>query len=191
VGWVDGGSSSQAFRTKPNSPIAVQDYLGSLGGSYTSAKAINDAGQVTGQSDITGNSVSDVFRTKPNASINPATDDLGGLQGSQWNEPFDINSEGDVVGWSYLTSINSTHGFVAFGDANVMYDLNDLVDNRGNWVFDLAEGINDQGLIVARATLNGTGFDHAFLLTPVPEPTVSMLLPTALLLFRRTRRKFR
>ena len=53
--------------------------VGSLGGSYSSACAINEQGQVAGYSSVTGNYGAHGVRTAPNQPINPATDDTRAL----------------------------------------------------------------------------------------------------------------
>jgi probable HAF family extracellular repeat protein len=187
VGAVAIPGGSLAFRTKPNSAITAADYLGSLGGTYVGAMKINNAGQVTGYSDLASGTVSHAFRTKPNAAIDPLTDDLGVLPGGSLAMPHGINIAGDVVGDSSIPGGN--HAFIVYGDSNTMYDLNDLITNRGTWVFNAAEGINDQGYIVARASLNG-GSDHAYLLVPVPEPVALAPVAIAACILRRATRRW-
>src|ERR1051325_408426 len=96
------------FLTGLGHPLAAQPKytvhdLGTLGLSsgWSSAAGINGSGQVVGSSYL-GTGAHDVraFRTAPNSSINPATDDLGGLNGSL--SPFifaaGINRPGQEVG---------------------------------------------------------------------------------------------
>jgi len=52
-----------------------------------------------------------------------------------------------------------------------MYDLNSLVSLDPGWVLTNARAINDHGWIVGKMT-DPDGVEHAFLLTPVPEPGV-------------------
>ena len=48
------------------------------------------------------------------------------------------------------------------------------------WFLSLASGINDNGWIVGNAINRFTGDQHAFLLTPIPEPGILTLLFTGM-----------
>jgi probable HAF family extracellular repeat protein len=56
-----------------------------------------------------------------------------------------------------------------------MYDLNTLIDPSSGWRLMDAQDINDAGQIVGYG-INGNEQGHAFLLTPVPEPSTITLL---------------
>jgi len=173
VGLFNIGSNTvyHAFRTAPNSPFTpATDDLGSVLGSgwYTSATNINNSGQVIGYAYKSDGSGAFAFRTAPNSRINPATDDIGGLLGSYYSgdyfsgwatSAFDINSSGEVVGYSIVdcSQNQSCQGpgpeyraFIYSG--GTMNDLNDLVPplDRDHWYRYLmfATAINDVGQIV-------------------------------------------
>jgi formylglycine-generating enzyme required for sulfatase activity len=55
-----------------------------------------------------------------------------------------------------------------------MQDLNTLISSASGWELSTASGINDSGQIAGYGTINGNR--HAFLLTPVPEPSALALL---------------
>ena len=55
-----------------------------------------------------------------------------------------------------------------------MTDLNSLTSSSG-WTLSDATAINDNGWIAGYG-LNPTGQEHAFLLTPIPEPSAFVLL---------------
>ena len=88
------------------------------------------------------------------------------------DNPLAINDGGQMVGSSPLDAILWT-------DGNVI-DLNRFLDDRlvnQGWNLTKATDINDNGWIVGTAVNNQTNVNHAFLLTPVPEPeTYAMLL---------------
>jgi len=50
-----------------------------------------------------------------------------------------------------------------------MVDLNTLIPANSGWTLTEAHGINNLGQIAGSGAINREG--HAFLLTPVPEPT--------------------
>ncbi|HZQ17247.1 MAG TPA: hypothetical protein VFA90_00895 [Terriglobales bacterium] len=161
---VGGGGYAHAFRTAPNSPInPLTDDLGTLGGAwpggaFSMATAINDVGQVVGESYTKYGDIH-AFRTAPNRPINPATDDLSPLTGD-WSIAYRINAFGDVVGYR-----NPDNAFLYTG--GVMHDLNSLIQAGSGFQPERAYGINDAGQIV------GVGYGahgnemHAFLLTPI------------------------
>jgi probable HAF family extracellular repeat protein len=69
--------------------------LGSLGGRFSSARAINDANVVVGSSTIRGDAEIHAFVWK-----NGVITDLGTLTGGKESAAFDVNGDGVIVGWS-------------------------------------------------------------------------------------------
>ena len=51
-----------------------------------------------------------------------------------------------------------------------MHDLNDLIPASSRWKLSQGIGINDAGWIVGDGVGPNSGYDQAFLLTPVPVP---------------------
>ncbi len=90
--------------------------LGTLGGSIASGWAINEAGQVTGESDT--------FAGARHAFLYGQMTDLGTL-GGYTSQGFGINNSGEVVG-DAGTAIDSSHAFLY--TEGQMYDLNDMID---------------------------------------------------------------
>jgi probable HAF family extracellular repeat protein len=89
--------------------------------------------------------------------------DLGTLVGAvSW--AYDVNDNGQVVGWAYTTS-NAEHAFLYSG--SMMIDLNTLIDLLSGWALQEAYDINDAGQIVGYGSIGNQ--THAFLLTPVPQ----------------------
>jgi len=84
----------------PTASFALVQYvvtdLGTLGGTNSCARGINNSGQVVGNANTSDGNVR-AFRTAPNQPINPATDDLGTLGGPA-SRAYGINNSGQVVG---------------------------------------------------------------------------------------------
>jgi probable HAF family extracellular repeat protein len=114
--------------------------LGTLGGSYSVAYALNDNGLVAGQADATdGNYHAFLY----NGSMN----DLGSL-GAYPTTAWGINLSGEVVG------ISNNQAFLYNG---TMQGLGFLAGN-----YSVARGINASGTIVGSSTTNG-GPEEAFI----------------------------
>ncbi|SOD41946.1 HAF repeat-containing PEP-CTERM protein [Nitrosovibrio sp. Nv4] len=154
AGQVVGGSSPaggfhyHAFITGPDG-MGMRD-LGTLGGEFSMAHAINDAGQVMGISQIsTGGQ--HMFVTGPNGM---GMRDLG-----IFGDRGDINDAGQVVGRSY-TAEGGHRAFITGPDAMGMRDPGTLGgDDSG------AFGINDAGQVVGYSD-TATGESHAFITGP-------------------------
>jgi probable HAF family extracellular repeat protein len=140
--------------------------LGTLGGANSRAYAINGAGLVVGSSQVNMSDFSVGHATLWNTNDGTITDlfTLGGAS----SVAKAINSSGQIVGYSYLA--NSPGMRAAIWTDGVAADLNSFLDaSAAGWVLVEAMGINDSGWIAGNA-INGDGKQHAFLLTPVPEP---------------------
>jgi probable HAF family extracellular repeat protein len=125
--------------------------LGTLGGLNATASAVNDAGQVTGASDLKNTilSPSHAFLYKDGQMT-----DLGTL-GGRSSGGGGINSNGDVAGSSSLAgSEDIYHAFVYRNGS--MTDLGTLGGNTSG-----AAGINDAGQITGTSDKDGTS--RAFL----------------------------
>lgn len=154
-----------AFRTAPNHPInPATDDLGTLGGTESYAFGINVSGQVVGYAATNDDPfiILHAFRTAPNRPINPATDDLGTLGGTD-SYGWAINDWGEVVGSSYTDSNDTIEHAFVFSRGR-MLDLNKLIPADSGWDLMVAYGINDAGQIVGTGTHNGQS--RPFLLTP-------------------------
>lgn len=146
--------------------------LGTLGGTYHGgARGVNDAGQVTGMANIVGDAASHAF------FYDGAMHDLGTLGGNS-SEGYGINAAGSVTGYSQMPGSKVEHAFLWTSEAG-MVDLNTLIDPSLGWELNIARDINDAGQITGSGRIGGQ--DHAYLLTPVPEPAAFLLLTIGLL----------
>jgi probable HAF family extracellular repeat protein len=136
----------------------IMTALGTLGGDWSQACGINDAGEITGIAYTKGNLGAHAFIYN-----NGAMKDLGTLGGA-YSTGTSINSAGVVVGYATPANPNATsyHAFVFAGSK--MQDLNALIPSNSGWLLEAANGINDFGEIVGYGSIKGQ--EHAFLLTP-------------------------
>lgn len=128
--------------------------LGSLGNSDTSAHAINNRGQVVGESWTTDHPIHAFLWQHGHMR------DLGAL-GGEYSCALGINELGQVVGRSRIGAGYLYHAFLWNGR---MVDLNTLVAPDSGWVLTSAQDINELGQIVGVGELQGE--QHVFLLTP-------------------------
>lgn len=143
AGQVVGG------RTFLDSQLAARD-LGTLGGSNTSAVALNDAGQVTGESATAGNQQWRAF-------IWDATNGMRslGTLGGAYSGATDINEAGQVVGWS-RTAEGHLHAFL-WDQEHGMRDLGTL-----GGLVSRAVAINNRGEVIGEST-DASNRKHAFI----------------------------
>jgi len=157
------GALAFALATSASAQIVTMKYvvnnLGNLkgeDGAAVSAWALNEAGQVVGQS-ATANGQTRGFRTGANRPIT-AADDLGTLGGA-FSAAYAINNQGQVAG-DADTAVAGPLGSVvrrAFrrDPGGSMIDLGTLAPNGGVNGFNNsgARGINDAGMVVGYATV--------------------------------------
>ena len=138
--------------------------LGGLGGVMNNAAfVINNAGQVVGTSDPTGDATTYAVLWQNGAITN-----LGTLSGDVSSVTADINAKGQVVG----SSCDANFSCRAFlWDNRVMIDLNSLVSSP--LYLTSAEGINDRGEIAGTAFDPSTGDAPAFLAIPAPAAPIA------------------
>ena len=158
------GTYSYAYISGPNG-VGMTD-LGSLGGGGSSAKGINDAGQVVGMS-LTGPGEQLAFITGPNGV---GMTDLGSLGGGG-SSANGINDAGQVVGYSNTDQLRQKepgegagerHAFITGPHGVGMTDLGTL---DGSY-FSVANGINDAGRVVGNSTTAVWDEQHAFITGP-------------------------
>jgi probable HAF family extracellular repeat protein len=130
-------------------------YLGTLGGSVSHGRAINNLGQIVGGSE-TASSHTHAFVWQ-----NGTMTDLGVLPGATDSEAFDINDSGDVVG--YMTYPGNIQRPVLWSKGSIL-DIGAIAAVNG-----YALGINARGQIVGAAVSAEAGPScgpvpcHAFL----------------------------
>lgn len=141
--------------------------LGSTGGTWTTGFSINSFGQISGCLEGPNpNYYTQAFFWDNISGIK----DLGNF-GGNYAYAYAVNDLGQIVG----EADDSNEGMNAFlYENNTLTNLNTLIDPAFGWSLTFAEDINNIGQIVGSGVLNGN--DHAFLLTPTPEPGTLFLL---------------
>jgi len=157
--------------------------LGSIDGwTNSDAGSINDIGQVVGMAYTSQASTKSQGFLYSGGTITY----LGSLPGYTNSYGRDINNMGQVVG-NVTNAENSLERAILY-ENGTMTDLNTLIDPTLKWNLKIAYAINDSGQIVGYGS-NGSQ-NHAFLLTPVPEPSTFILLGIGFIsLMLYTRRK--
>ncbi|OAI23096.1 hypothetical protein A1356_18350 [Methylomonas koyamae] len=153
-----------------NSNGQVTD-LGTLGGTFSSGRAINGVGQIAGISTLVGD---DYAQMHAFLWDNGVMTDLGTLGGDS-SHVNDINDAGEIVG--DITAANGDLRPFLYANGT-MADLNTLIALDSGWSLLSAAGINNSGQIVGSG-INPEGYQRAFLLTPV----AAVPLPAAIWLF--------
>ena len=155
--------------------------IGSLGGSYTVPKGMNDSGEIVGYSATT----TAYEQGRPFVYSGGTMTDLGTF-GGEFGLAFGINDSGFVVGSADFPGDETGAAFVYFGSGTIE-NLNDLVNPSLGWNIGGALAINDSGQIMAEGYQPGGNY-HALLLTPVPEPfTLCLLIVVSCGYFRFSR----
>jgi probable HAF family extracellular repeat protein len=170
VGDRSTGSTASGLAFLWQNGIGMHD-LGTLGGTDSVASGINDDGKVVGYADISRLS-SHAFLWQQGIGMQ----DLGTL-GGIFSMAYGINSSGQVVGKSGNNSDLYYHAFV-WQSGTGMQDLNNMNDSPSGWILDSASAVNDKGWIVCSGINPSAQITHAFLLTPIPEPS-SILISAA------------
>lgn len=190
LGTLPGGNQSFAYSISDSGLVAgqantpsgqmhavlwrsgVPQDIGTFNWDHSYAYGVNDCGQVVGAlRQNTGYSRAFIWQ---NGAIN--------IFGGDDSVANGINSRGDVVGTS------NTEGAFLW-QYGVMHRLADLVaPDSGGWVLNSASAISDDGKITGFGIYNAGV--HAFLLTPIPEPSSILALAGGLAgLLGITRRK--
>jgi probable HAF family extracellular repeat protein len=189
VGTSNSKTAARGFRwTAAAGMQQLNDLTSNSHESYPTA--INNAGY------IVGSSLNDIVDRAVLWTPSGEVIDLGALGGMQASGANAINSFNQVVGNANvgIADHDELRAFVWSSETGIR-DLNGLLDTSGSgWQLQYANDINDAGHIVGQG-LYCAGSDscvqHAYLLTPVPEPHVLAWLCTAAGSFAMRRRGVR
>jgi probable extracellular repeat, HAF family len=156
-------------------------------GFESQARAINDSGQVVGETGtVTGNEEAFLWS-------NGSSENLGTLTPGRNSEAFGINNERNIVGTSeaissitfqtnpitgVITIVTNFQNHAFLYSNGSMLDLNSVISTNSGWELYYAFGINNSDQIVGWGSMDGGQHIRSFILQ-VPEPSV----PTLLLLF--------
>ncbi len=157
-GQIVGSSNSHAILWSEGNMIDLDP----ISGKRSEAEAINDAGQIVGTSSAWGNARACLWS-------DGTMTNLGVLPGYAASDAMDINSNGQVVGWSHNSIYEERASFWSNGNIT---DLNSVIESDLDWQLQRAMGINDSGQIAGYGLLDSS--THAFLLTPVPSTPVTI-----------------
>lgn len=145
--------------------------------SFSTAVDINNLGQVVGRIGNSG------YITAPNGGAITILSTLGG----DYCEPLGINNLGQVIGLS-KTSSGLLHAFVTGPGGGPLTDLETLDDVvKAGWSDLTVAAINDLGQIAGTGFIDGQ--QRAFFLSPVPEPSASVLMLGGLLVLQNLARR--
>jgi probable HAF family extracellular repeat protein len=188
VGHIGYSELNQAgtFVTGPNgsAPAALPAAV------HYQESSINNAGQIAGtyigpQAYVGRNAYigNDSGTVKPLDFSNVANYDPGDLGGSgqygpaSFSETTGINEFGQVAGIIHNYRFARDFAFITGANGQGVIDINSLFTLAdGDW-FRNVTGINDQGQFVVNS-----GYGHAYLISPVPEPATLALWGAGLLL---------
>jgi probable HAF family extracellular repeat protein len=148
------------------------------GNTYTTAYAINQAGQIVGTAEFNDDPPPYNYEHAMLWQDGTMTD-LGTLGGPS-SDARAINDAGDVVGGSQLPGSPGSYPSVGFlYHHGVMTDLNTLLVPGSGLTITSARGINDAGQIIGFGE-DGPQFEGAVLLTPTRDPPHGQPLPDPL-----------
>lgn len=144
--------------------------LGTLGGSYSRPRDLNNAGQVVGEASLPDYS-NHAFLWDDGVMT-----DLGTLGGRQ-SIATAVNELGQVVGFSEVAPGSGERHAFFYSDGR-MVDLTEWLEQS----FDEAAGLNSASIVIndvgqiALDTIMDDGARAIFLLTPIPEPEMYALM---------------
>jgi probable HAF family extracellular repeat protein len=127
---------------------------------FSTATAINDSGEIVGQSAAAG-LVLHAFLWRGGGM-----EDLGTLPGDNRSYATAINSRGLIVGWSgHATGVIIDYTRPVLWSEGMIIKLDELIPADSGWTLDIAAAINSSGQIAGTGHRNGLA--RPFLLTPI------------------------
>ena len=102
--YTTAGGQTHAFSWTRNGGFIG---LGTLGGTYSEAWGVNNAGQVVGWSYTAGDAAHHAFLWSPATGML----DIGTLGGT-YSHAYDINNAGQIVGSAYIAGNTAYHAFL-------------------------------------------------------------------------------
>ena len=138
--------------------------LGTFGGNVGKAVRVNEVGQVIGSATYPGEQYFRAFLWQ-----NGAKSDLGTVGNDDCSQANDINSRGQVVGFSFACDGSTAARAFLWEKGGPMIDLNTLIPPNSGIYLDEATNINDRGEIAGDGFLLPDGNGRAFLLIPCDD----------------------
>ena len=130
--------------------------LGTLGGTSSSAAAVNNAGQVVGASTLANGEQHGFYWSPGTGMIDIFI--LGGTAST--SQASGINNLGDIVGSITNSSVTLWHAFLWNSTTGIRTDLNSLLSpaDASIWVLSFAKFVNDNRQVIGygSATIGGT-----------------------------------
>ncbi len=130
-------------------PYALTIFNG-LGGTSNTALAINNSGHVVGTSNTSGNATTHAVSWKQGALT-----DLGVAYG-QASYAYDINSQGQIAGYSFGAALGSGGGPVFKGVATLWAGGNTVALSNEGFAGAFGYGINESGVVVGTVSNAGS-----------------------------------
>jgi probable HAF family extracellular repeat protein len=138
--------------------------VGTFGGNVGKAVRVNEAGQVLGSATYPGDQIFRAFLWQ-----NGIKSDLGAVGNDGCSQGNDINSQGQVVGFSFACDGSTAARASLWEKGGPMIDLNTLIPANSGIYLDEATNISDRGEIAGDGFLLSNSDNRAVLLIPCDD----------------------